>query len=229
MAAFLRPPMLTQEQTAEIRVMARRGVAVNAIARELGVSPNTVRRYLRDAKAHRYKKREPRASKIDEHMGYLAARVDQARPRWIPATVLMREIQERGYRGGISTLKAWLAPHKGGVADPVVRFETAPGEQLQADFTHVRRGRDPLVALVATLGYSRTSYVRFGNREDADALCTGLRDAFCRYPLNLSFRTCQMTCIASHRAARRMAGSAIHRSVIRWATGRGKEFRRGRR
>lgn len=170
--------MLTQEQTVEIRVMARRGVAVKAIARELGVSRNTVRRYLRDAKAHRYKRREPRAGKLDEHKGYLATRVEQARPRWIPATVLMREIQERGYRGGISTLKAWLAPHKGAEADPVVRFETAPGEQMQADFTHVRRGRDPLLALVATLGYSRTSYVTFGDREDADALCTGLRDAF---------------------------------------------------
>jgi DNA-binding NarL/FixJ family response regulator len=54
MAAFLRPPMLTQEQTVEIRVMARRGVPVKAIARELGCSRNTVRRYLRDATAQRY-------------------------------------------------------------------------------------------------------------------------------------------------------------------------------
>jgi AcrR family transcriptional regulator len=46
--------MLTQEQTVEIRVMARRGVPVKAIARELGCSRNTVRRYLRDATAQRY-------------------------------------------------------------------------------------------------------------------------------------------------------------------------------
>ena len=48
-----------------------------------------------------------------------------------------------------------------------VRFETAPGEQLQVDFTHVRRGRAPLLAFVATLGYSRATYVRFTEREDA--------------------------------------------------------------
>jgi hypothetical protein len=30
---------------------------------------------------------------------------------------------------------------------------------MQADFTQVRRGRDPLVALVATLGYSRATFV----------------------------------------------------------------------
>jgi transposase len=49
---------------------------------------------------------------------------------------------------------------------------------MQADFTHVRRGRDPLLALVATLGYSRASYVTFGASEDATALCDGLREAF---------------------------------------------------
>ncbi len=62
-------------------------------------------------------------------------RIEAARPRWIPATVLLREIRERGYAGGISQLKAFLAPLKQARIDPVVRFETAPGEQMQADFT----------------------------------------------------------------------------------------------
>ena len=33
--------------------------------------------------------------KLDEYKSYLLERVDQARPRWIPATVLLREIRER--------------------------------------------------------------------------------------------------------------------------------------
>jgi transposase len=115
---------------------------------------------------------------LDDHKDYLAERVRQASPRWIPAPVLLREIQDRGYSGGLSTLKAWLAPLKSGEPEPVVRFETPPGQQMQADFTHVRRGRDPLLALVATLGYSRASYVTFGAREDASSLCAGLREAF---------------------------------------------------
>ncbi len=49
---------------------------------------------------------------------------------------------------------------------------------MQADFTIVRRGGDPLIALVATLGYSRATFVRFGSGEDAATLCTGLREAF---------------------------------------------------
>jgi transposase len=55
-----------------------------------------------------------------------------------PATVLLREIREQGYPGGISQLREYLAPLKRGEPEPVVRFETEPGEQMQADFTHMR-------------------------------------------------------------------------------------------
>jgi transposase len=119
-----------------------------------------------------------RACKLDAYKAYLSERVGQARPRWIPATVLLREISERGYDGGISQLKAWLSSLKKIEPEPVVRFETPPGKQMQADFTHVRRGRDPLVALVATMGYSRATFVKFASREDAATLCAGLSEAF---------------------------------------------------
>jgi transposase len=170
--------MLTQEQAVEIRVMARRGDGLRAIARQVGCSRNTVRRYLRDEEARRYAARDPRPCKLDDYKVYLGARIEQAQPRWIPATVLLREIRDRGYDGGITQLRDWLLAMKQPQPDPVVRFETPPGQQMQADFTHVRRGRDPLLALVATLGYSRASYVTFGAREDATALCDGLREAF---------------------------------------------------
>ncbi|MFM8535837.1 MAG: IS21 family transposase [Acidimicrobiia bacterium] len=169
--------MLSQEQAVEIRVLARRGSGVREIARQLGCSRNTVRRYLRDRGLGRYGPRAVRATKLDDYKEYLRRRVAQARPRWIPATVLLREIREHGYAGGISQLKAWLSGLKQVAPEAVVRFETAPGEQMQVDFTWVRRGRDPLVALVATLGYSRATFVRFGSRENADALIDGLRAA----------------------------------------------------
>lgn len=177
MTVFWRPSMLTQEQAVEIRAMARRGEGVREIARQLGCSRNTVRRYLRDEQAQRYGPRQPRACKLDGYKHYLGERVEQARPRWIPATVLLREIRERGYEGGISQLKAWLAPLKRVEPEPVVRFETPPGKQMHVDFTTVRRGREPLLALVATMGYSRSSFVKFTVREDAATLCAGLREA----------------------------------------------------
>jgi transposase len=48
---------------------------------------------------------------------------------------------------------------------------------MQADFKHVRRGRQALMAFVATLGYSRASYVRFTTDETAATLCSCIRDA----------------------------------------------------
>lgn len=158
--------------------MARRGEGVRAIARQLGCSRNTVRRYLREADAGRYGPRAPRLCKLEPYKDYLRERIEQARPRWIPAAVLLREIGERGYDGGISQLRAWLAPLKTVTPEPVVRFETPPGKQMQADFTVVRRGRDPLLALVTTLGYSRATFVKFTTREDAATLCACLREAF---------------------------------------------------
>ena len=158
--------------------MARRGEGVRAIAKQLGCSRNTVRRYLREQQARRYGPRAARPCKLDEYKDYLRERIEQARPRWIPAPVLLREIQERGYTGGISQLKAWIAPLKNTESEPVVRFEAPPGKQMQADFTTVRRGRDPLLALVATMDYSRATFVKFSRGEDAATLCAGLREAF---------------------------------------------------
>ena len=178
MTALNEPSMLTQEQAVEIRVMARRGEGVRAIAKQLGCSRNTVRRYLREDEARRYGPRERRACKLDPFKQFLRERVDQARPRWIPATVLLREIGDRGYDGSLTQLKEWLAPLKKVEPEPVVRFETPPGKQMQADFTTVRRGRDPLIGLVATMGYSRATFVKFAAGEDASILCAGLREAF---------------------------------------------------
>jgi len=162
----------------EVRVLRRQGKSIRAIARETGLSRVTVRRYLHEPEAVKcYGPRAPRPSKLDGYSDYLRARIEAARPAWIPATVLFREIRERGYTGGLSLLKGYLAPFKNGAPEPVVRFETAPGEQMQADFTHVRRGRHPLLAFVATLGYSRASYVQFTVGEDTQTLCTCLREA----------------------------------------------------
>jgi transposase len=173
--------MLTQEQAVEIRVLARQGMGVREIARQMGCSRNTVKRYLREAGASRYGPRAPRPTKLDAFKPYVRARIEAARPHWIPAVVLLREIRERGYEGGLTQLKAFVAPMKATAPEPVVRFETAPGEQMQVDFTVIRRGREPLLAFVATLGYSRASWVRFTTGEDTMTLAACLRAALAEF------------------------------------------------
>jgi len=178
MAVLRAAAMLTQEQAVEIRILARQGESIRQISRRTGLSRNTVRRYLRDQAARHYGPRAPRPCKLDPYLGYLQERMAQARPAWIPATVLLREIRERGYPGGISQLKAYLAPFKQAVPEPLIRFETPPGQQLQVDFTTVRRGRSRLLAFVATLGFSRATFVQFTTREDFPAWRDGLLAAF---------------------------------------------------
>ncbi len=167
------------EAALEIRVLHRHGKGVRAIARETGVSRNTVRRYLRDEAAVRYKARPVRATKLDPFKGYVSQRLDAAAPERIPATVLIIELRERGYAGGITMLKVFMASLRPRpVALPALRFETAPGEQMQVDWATIRRGRDRLSVFVATLGWSRAAYVEFVANERIETLIAAHENAF---------------------------------------------------
>jgi transposase len=105
--------------------------------------------------------------------------VAAAKPNWIPATVIEREIRALGYQGGIRTLRYYLAGLKPKVRlDPVVRFETECGHQMQVDWGVFRRGKAALSAFVATLGWSRYSYVEFVTDERFETLKACHENAF---------------------------------------------------
>ena len=80
----------------EIKVMARRGDSIREMARQLGCSRNTIRRYLREADAQQYSPRDARPTKLGPYKDYLLGRIEAARPHWIPAAVPLREIQGLG-------------------------------------------------------------------------------------------------------------------------------------
>ena len=54
--------------------------------------------------------------------------------------------------------------------DPVVRFETEPGQQMQADWASDGRARSKLKVFIATLGWSRAAYVEFCDNERVETL-----------------------------------------------------------
>jgi transposase len=162
--------MLVVERAVEIRVLRRQGKSIREIARMLDLSRNTVRRYVRGAGLPHYE-REARPSKLDQYKQYIAERVQAAAPEWIPATVLLRELRALGYPGGISILKDHLATLRPVVKpEPLIRFETEPGRQMQADFATIRRGKDRLAVFIATLGWSRATYVEFVTDERMETL-----------------------------------------------------------
>ena len=163
----------------EISVLHRQGMRIRAIARHLGVSRNTVRLILRGKAPRRYGPRRPRPTKLQAYEGYLRERLSMAGAVRIPATVLLHEIRQLGYRGGLTQVKMFLKsiqpPRR---EDPVVRFETPPGQQMQVDFVVFRRSGERLSAFVATLGYSRMSFVRFVTDETWPTVKSSLEAAF---------------------------------------------------
>jgi transposase len=150
--------MLTLEQAVTIQILHQQGQSIKAISRELGVSRNTVRKYLRQNTTPQYQRIQPRISILDPYKPYLLQRVNAAHPEWIPAVVLYQEILRLGYPGKIRILREYLATLKPvAKPEPIIRFETQPGQQMQVDFTTIRRNNTTLKAFVATLGYSSTT------------------------------------------------------------------------
>src|SRR5258708_1669874 len=163
----------------EIRVLHRHGKGIREIARETGVSRNTVRRYLRHEEAVRYKPRPARRAKLDPFKSYVIERLRAAAPEWIPASVLLMELHERGYGGGYTMLKLFMASlEPKATAQPGIRVETGPREQMQVGWAVIRRGDNRLSVFVATLGWSRAAYVEFVTDERVERLIEAHENAF---------------------------------------------------
>lgn len=137
-------------------------MSLRKIAKEVGCAVNTVRSHLSADTLPKYRRAKLRVTKLSPFEDYLRERQAAAHPEWIPATVLLREIVALGYTGSHSQLRAHMHGLRPSLpVDPVVRFETAPGEQMQVDWVEFRKGRNPLYAFCATLGFSRASFVEF--------------------------------------------------------------------
>ena len=116
----------------EIRILHRQGLSIREIARRTGHSRNTVERHLRSDAVPRYTPRPPVAGKLAPHEAWIAERIRSALPERISAMVLLRELRGRGYSGGTTILREHLARLRPAVVvEPVVRFETEPGRQMQ--------------------------------------------------------------------------------------------------
>ncbi len=163
--------MLGQEGYVEIHVMHRQGVSIKAIGRELGISRNTVRKYLRSETVLSTQVRPTKPTKLDGYRGYLKARVAAARPDWIPATVLFDEIVALGYSGCLTSVRGYLRTLKPQFKDdPVVRFETPPGHQMQVDWGSFKLSGQRISLFVATLGWSRFTFGVFVANEQFETL-----------------------------------------------------------
>jgi len=172
--------LLRLEEWVDVVSMHKAGIPISQIARELGISRNTVKATLRRDGPPDYE-RKPVPSKLDSHKDYLRQRLDDF-PE-LSAKVLLGEIRARGYDGQISILKDFTRPYRVPRKRTVVRFETPPGEQAQCDYaelgTHEVRGVPTKVyAFTMLLGYSRHLYVEFADSCASDAFLAAHARAF---------------------------------------------------
>lgn len=161
-----------------IQIMHKQGYSKKRIARELGVSINTVRKYITADIVRSYSERPPKPMKLDAYRGYIKKRLEDSHPHWVPATVIYREIKARGYTGKESMLRRYMRQQKPVVTEENIRFETPSGQQMQVDWAQLRKGKNRLCAFVATLGYSRASYVEFVTDEKLMTLLKCHENAF---------------------------------------------------
>jgi transposase len=147
--------MLGSEDFMVIQALVQRGVYLCDIAQQLGVHPRTVRRALQGGGPPR-RRGGRRGSVLDPYR----PAVDQLLTEGVwNAVVIWRELQAKGYSGGVSILRDYMRPKRAlRPSRATVRFETEPGRQLQTDWATLRTviaGQEVDVHfLVSTLSYS---------------------------------------------------------------------------
>jgi transposase len=207
--------MIGRETHMLLRHYLERGASKSALARQLGISRDTIHRWIRsgaldrdvEAAPVRYGPRPPVPTKLDRYKDIIETRLT-AYPE-LSAVRLLAEIRAAGYTGGYSQLKALVRQLRPAPTPaPVIRFETPTGRQAQVDFARFTFPWGVRYALLVVLGYSRLLWCRFYARQDMRTLITALEDAFLYFggvPQEVLFD--QMKAVITRDL--RMAGGAL--------------------
>jgi len=93
----------------EARRLSEEGWSLRAIAREMHLNRHTVHEYLTSDSAPILRPRARKPSKLDPYRDYIHRRWDEG---CHDAAVLLDELRRRGYSGGHSILRAYVAPRR---------------------------------------------------------------------------------------------------------------------
>ena len=159
------------------------GQTIAQVARETGMSRNTIKKYLREGEQEHKSKGKRRPSLLDAYKPEIDALLKMG---IYNATTIYDRIRENGYTGGITILKDYIHPLRppalktGGV---VRRYETKPGKQAQMDWGYLKyRDRTGKICKIAcfvmVLSHSRVLYVEFSRRCDEASLLRCMVNGF---------------------------------------------------
>jgi len=177
--------MFGREKRVLLRHHLEQGMTRTALAERVGISRRTFYHWVKtgqldrdlDQEPVRYKPRPPVPRKIDPYKPIIHSRLEDY-PE-LTATRVFQEIRAAGYTGSYTQVKEYVREVRPRPPqEPVIRFETPPGQQAQVDFAHFRLPWGRRYALLVVLSYSRQLWVRFYRRQDMRTLFAGLEDAF---------------------------------------------------
>lgn len=147
----------------QVRAMKAKGESIKGIARKLGLSRNTVKKYARSSEPPEFKGREY------EHIldGYDKEIIEMHGKGFI-GTRIYNELLGIGYKGSLSTVHRHTSGMKAEderKAKATTRVETSPGEQMQYDWKEWElpiNGKPVKIYIhELVLSYSRKKYYTF--------------------------------------------------------------------
>lgn len=176
--------MLKKGEVRMIKKMLKQGLSKSEISRRLGLSRSTIRKYANkpDDYIPVMNQREPVINCVDPYLPHIGKMLETAVNEGvnIPTTVIYDEIKRLGYDGTLrwlqNVINRYELRRRAKEHEPLVRFETKPGEQMQVDW--IEFPEEKLSAFVATLGYSRASYVEYVNNEKLETLISCHMNAY---------------------------------------------------
>jgi transposase len=170
--------MLRMDQVHVIRhKVLLEGKSVRSVAKEMGVSRNTVAKYLKNPEPMR--RRVARKQKRGPVTEMVAPRIEEILSEWserttpkqrITGTRIHRQLVEEGYEVGITTVRDYLREKRRKEAEVFVPLIHRPGDEAQVDFFEVRVEEDGQMKkvwkFVMRLMYSGRDFVRLYERAD---------------------------------------------------------------
>lgn len=172
--------MISKEDFIVVKALKAKGHNISEIAKLMKLDRKTVRKRLNDPELLPATRKVVKPSKLEPYKSYITEFIGKSDKR-IPYSAIMDDIRSMGYQGSRTILLDFLTSEYRKlslVAKPIIRFETAPGKQMQIDWTTIKSGKSPIYAFVATLGYSRHTFVYFTDNMGADTLIICHEKAF---------------------------------------------------
>lgn len=155
-----------------LKALLEEGVPQTRVADQLGIDRKTVARHAEDTDLPP-RTRAPRASVLDPFKPHIQQRLAKYD---LTAMKLFAEIGAQGYHGSYPVVQRYVRQVRPPKVPPAfVRFETAPGQQAQMDWSpfgrinHLGQSRK-LSCFALVLGYSRVLYAEFTVAEDLPTL-----------------------------------------------------------